>query len=107
MIPLTFLFVGSCLFKGTYHRPLFVLSVSLSLFYFTSGFGNAGASETQVGGFIQGFYYKNTGRVRVVHTGEGREICKNKVQKKSKVQTHNCFYGREIQPEVKELQYPL
>ena len=24
--------------------------------------------------FIQGFYYKNNGRGRVAHTGEGREI---------------------------------
>ena len=31
--------------------------------------------------FIQGFYYKNKGSGRVVHTGEGREICKNKVKK--------------------------
>ena len=30
--------------------------------------------------FIQGFYYKNEGRGRVVHTGEGGEICKNKVK---------------------------
>ena len=49
-------------------------------------------------GFIQGFYYKNKGRGRVVH----------KVGRKNKVQTHNnCFYGREIYPEVRELQYPL
>ena len=27
-------------------------------------------------GFIQGFYYKNKGRGRVVHAGEDREICK-------------------------------
>ena len=33
---------------------------------------------------------------------------KNKVKRKNKVQTYNnCFYGREIYPEVRELQYPL
>ena len=61
--------------------------------------------------FIQGFYYKNKGRGRVVHTAESREICKNKVKKgriKFKTHTHNnCFYGREIYPEIRELQYPL
>ena len=60
--------------------------------------------------FIQGFYYKNKGRGRVVHTGEGREICKIRMGGKIKFKTHthnNCFYGREIYPEVRELQCPL
>ena len=49
-------FVGSCLFKGTYHGPfLFFLIFSLSIFYFTSGFVNAGASETQRLGFYTRF----------------------------------------------------
>ena len=59
--------------------------------------------------FIQGFYYKNKRRGRVVHTGEGREICKIRLKGKIKFKhTHkNCFYDREIYPEVRELQYPL
>ena len=73
MIPLISFCVGSCLFKGTYHGPfLFFLFLSLSLFS-KRGFTNAGASETQRLDFIQGFYYKNKGRGRVVHTREGRE----------------------------------
>ena len=86
MIPLISFFAGSCLFKGTYHGPfLFFLFLSLSLFS-TSGFANAGVSETQRLDFIQGFYYKNKVRGRVVHTREGREICKNKNRKKNKVE---------------------
>ena len=47
VIPLISFFVGSCLFKGMYHGPfLFFLFLSLSLFC-TSGFADAGASETQ------------------------------------------------------------
>ena len=40
--------------------------------------------------FIQGFYYKNKGRGRVVHTGEGREICKIRTRGKysSNIYTH-------------------
>ena len=34
--------------------------------------------------FIQGFYYKNRGRGRIVHTGEGREICKIRLRGKIK-----------------------
>ena len=37
--------------------------------------------------FIQGFYYKNKGRGRVVHTREGREICKIRIGK-IKFKTH-------------------
>ena len=49
MIPLISFFVGSCLFRGMYHGTFLVLSIflSLSIFYFTGGFVNAGASETQ------------------------------------------------------------
>ena len=71
---------------------------------------NAGASETQMLDFIQGFYYKNKGRGRVVHTRERREFCKIKIGGKIKFKTHihnNCFYDRGIYPEVRELQYPL
>ena len=60
--------------------------------------------------FVQGFYYKNKGRGRVVHTTEGREICKIKIGGKIKFKTHihnNCVYGRGIYPEVRELQCPL
>ena len=38
--------------------------------------------------FIQGFYYKNKGRGRVVHTREGREICKIRIGGKIKFKTH-------------------
>ena len=38
--------------------------------------------------FTQGFYYKNKGRGRVVHTGEGREICKIRMGRKIKFKTH-------------------
>ena len=79
---------------------------SLSLFSI-SGFANAGASETQRLDFIQGFYYKNKGRGRVVHTREGREFLKNKMGGKIKFKVHihnNCFYGRGTDPEVRELQ---
>ena len=66
---------------------LFVLSISFSLSLFSiSGFANAGASEAQRLDFVQGFYYKNKGRGRVVHTREGREIWKNKSRRKNKVQ---------------------
>ena len=78
----------------------------LSLFSI-SGFANAGASETQRLGFIQGFYYKNKGRGRVVHTREGRAFCKIKIGRKIKFKIHihnNCFYGRGTYPEVRELQ---
>ena len=48
MIPLISLFVGSCLFQGTYHGPFLFSSIFLSLVVFSlSGFFNAGASETQ------------------------------------------------------------
>ena len=90
MIPLiSFFFVGSCLFKGTYHGPfLFFLFLSLSLFS-TSGFANTGASETQRLDFYKRFYYKNKGRGRVVHTREGREVCKTRIGGKNKFQnTH-------------------
>ena len=60
-------------FQRNVSRALSVLSISLSLFSI-SGFANAGASETQRLDFIQGFYYKNKGRGRVVHTREGREF---------------------------------
>ena len=110
MIPLISFFVGSCLFKGTYHGPfLFFLFLSLSLFSI-SGFVNAGASETQRLDFIHGFYYKNKGRGVVVHTREGREFCKIKIGGKIKFKTHihnNCFYGRGIYPGVRELKCPL
>ena len=51
------------------------------------------------GVFIQRFYYKNKGgfaKIRVMRN--------NKVQKQT---YNNCFYGRHIYPEVRELQYPL
>ena len=57
--------------------------------------------------FIQSFHYKNKGRGRVVHTREGREICKIRIGGKITFKTHihnNCFYCRGIYPEVRELQ---
>ena len=63
MIPLISLFVGFCLFQGTYHGPFFCSVLFFSLVVFSlSGFFNAGASETQRCSFIQGFCYKNKGR---------------------------------------------
>ena len=57
-------------------------------------------------GFIQVFIIKIRGRGRVVHTGEGRDIFV--IGKENKVKPHNnCFYGRKIYPEVRELQYLL
>ena len=59
--------MSSYLFRGTYRRALFSsflslsFSLSLSLLFFTGGFVNAGASETQRLGFYTGFYYKNKG----------------------------------------------
>ena len=51
------------------------------------------------GVFIQWFYYKNKGEFAKIKDNE--EIkCKNKTY-------NNCFYGRHIHPEVRELQYPL
>ena len=50
------------------------------------------------------------GRGRVVHTGEGREICKIRMAGKIKFKAHthnNCLYGSKIYPEVRELQCPL
>ena len=47
MIPLISLFVGSCLFQGTYHGPFLFSFVSLSWSFSLSGFFNAGANETQ------------------------------------------------------------
>ena len=50
------------------------------------------------------------GGVGVVHTMEGREFCKIKIGGKIKFKTHihnNCFYGRGIYPEVRELKCPL
>ena len=49
--------------------------------------------------FIQGFYYKIKGK-----------FAKMRVRRNNKVQKHtynNCFYGRHIYPEGRELQYPL
>ena len=61
VIPLISFFVGSCLFKGTYHGLfLFFLFLSLSLFP-TSGFANAGASETEVGFLYKVFITKIRG----------------------------------------------
>ena len=48
--------------------------------------------------FIQSFYYKNK-----------RGLAKIRVRRNNKVQKqtyNNCFYGRHIYPEVRELQYP-
>ena len=56
--------------------------------------------------FIQGFCYKK-GRGGVVHTGGGQGKFVKREGRKVKSIYNNCFYGREIQPEVKELQCPL
>ena len=56
--------------------------------------------------FIQGFYYKK-GRGRgSTYRGRTGEVRKKEGRKVKSIHD-NCFYGREIQPEVKELQCPL
>ena len=58
--------------------------------------------------FIQGFYYKNKGRGRVVHTVEGREICKIRLRGKIKFKnTTTASTAEKVYPEVRELQYLL
>ena len=68
------------LFPRNVSRALFVLFISLSLYFLLVDFLMLMQVKHRGWVFIQGFYYENKGKGRGEHTGEGGEICKNKVK---------------------------
>ena len=91
-------------FQRNVSRALFVLSVSLYLFH--RWIRKCWCKRNTEVEFLYKVFITKRGGEGSSYRGRAGEVRK-KEGKKVKSIHNNCFYGREIQPEVKELQCPL